>query len=79
MTKTLKMDLPNCFSCMVVTQAKSVTFPWNPNDEWAIASVSEDNVLQIWSMAEEIYTPEEEDDGASEGADGLLGDDELEE
>lgn len=53
-------------------------FSWNANDEWAIASVSEDNVLQIWNMAEEIYTPEEDDDAASEGDDELLGDDQLE-
>ena len=59
--------------------SKVSDFSWNSNEEWTIASVSEDNVLQIWSMAEEIYTLEEEDDGASEGEDGLLGDDELEE
>jgi histone-binding protein RBBP4 len=52
-------------------------FSWNPNDEWAIASVSEDNVLQIWNMAEEIYTPEEDDEAASHD-DDELGDDDLE-
>jgi histone-binding protein RBBP4 len=51
-------------------------FSWNPNDEWAIASVSEDNVLQIWNMAEEIYTPDEDDEDGSEG-DDELGDDDL--
>lgn len=51
-------------------------FSWNPNDEWAIASVSEDNVLQIWNMAEEIYTPDEDDEAGSEG-DDELGDDDL--
>ena len=33
-------------------------FSWNPNDPWVIASVSEDNILQIWQMAENIYTDE---------------------
>lgn len=28
---------------------------WNPSEKWAIASVSEDNILQIWEMAESIY------------------------
>lgn len=42
----------------------------NPNDEWVCASVSEDNVLQVWQMAESIYT--DDDDGAAEpGADQL--------
>ena len=29
---------------------------WNPNDEWVVASVAEDNVLQIWQMSENIYS-----------------------
>jgi WD40 repeat protein len=52
---------------------------WNTQDQWAVASVSEDNVLQVWQMAEEIYAPEEDDeDSSGEGEDKLLGDDELE-
>ena len=35
-------------------------FSWNMKDDWTIASVSEDNVLQVWNMAEEIYAAEEE-------------------
>lgn len=34
-------------------------FSWNPNEPWVVASVAEDNILQVWSMAEHIY--EEED------------------
>eukprot|EP00995_Heteronema_vittatum_P008819 NODE_406_length_1404_cov_235.117343_g300_i0.p1 GENE.NODE_406_length_1404_cov_235.117343_g300_i0~~NODE_406_length_1404_cov_235.117343_g300_i0.p1 ORF type:complete len:408 (+),score=160.66 NODE_406_length_1404_cov_235.117343_g300_i0:99-1322(+) len=36
---------------------------WNANqdDEWVIASVAEDNILQIWRMSESIYV---DDDGA---------------
>lgn len=30
-------------------------FHWNENDEWVVASVSEDNVLQIWQMVEKIF------------------------
>jgi len=54
---------------------------WNPNDEWTVASVSEDNVLQVWNMAEEIYAEEDEplinndDDDHNNAA---LNDDELE-
>ena len=29
---------------------------WNPNDEWVMASVAEDNILHIWQMAENIYS-----------------------
>eukprot|EP01124_Arcella_intermedia_P027308 TRINITY_DN5314_c0_g1_i2.p1 TRINITY_DN5314_c0_g1~~TRINITY_DN5314_c0_g1_i2.p1 ORF type:complete len:414 (-),score=82.82 TRINITY_DN5314_c0_g1_i2:63-1304(-) len=25
-------------------------FSWNPNDNWVVASVAEDNILQIWQM-----------------------------
>lgn len=34
-------------------------FSWNTNDPWVLSSVAEDNILQVWSMAEHIY---EEDD-----------------
>jgi histone-binding protein RBBP4 len=57
--------------------AKVSDFGWNSNSDWTIASVAEDNVLQVWCMAEEIYA---EDDDEEEGEDGgdVLGDDELE-
>lgn len=64
---------------------------FNMNSEWTIASVSEDNVLQVWNMAEEIYADEEDEDmsvnGDGEGTgtnnksgvdQDALGDDELE-
>jgi len=63
--------------------SKVSDFSWNTNDEWTLASVSEDNVLQVWNMAEEIYV--DEDDESIEEAEGkpgkagkVLGDDELE-
>lgn len=44
-----------------------------------MASVSEDNVLQVWQCAEEIYAGDDDDEADGEDeADGLLGDDELE-
>jgi histone-binding protein RBBP4 len=38
-------------------------FSWNPNDDWVVASVADNNVLQIWQIAENIYSDE---DGAGE-------------
>jgi histone-binding protein RBBP4 len=36
--------------------AKVSDLSWSPNEEWVIASVSEDNILQIWQMVcLEIY------------------------
>mmetsp|Transcript_304 Transcript_304/g.857 ORF Transcript_304/g.857 Transcript_304/m.857 type:complete len:518 (-) Transcript_304:285-1838(-) len=59
--------------------SKVSDFSWNANDEWTIASVSEDNVLQVWNMAEEIYADEDEDAmSTGEGEDAVLKDDELE-
>jgi len=40
--------------------AKVADFGWNANDAWVLGSVSEDNILQVWQMAENIYA---EDDG----------------
>jgi histone-binding protein RBBP4 len=59
--------------------SKVSDFSWNSKDEWSIASVSEDNVLQVWNPCEEIYA--EDDEEASEDAkeeDGVLGEDDLE-
>eukprot|EP00937_MAST-01D_sp_MAST-1D-sp2_P000179 g179.t1 len=39
---------------------------WNVNDEMVCATVSEDNILQIWQMAQNIYT-DEQPDAAEEG------------
>lgn len=35
--------------------AKISEFSWNPDEPWVIASVAEDNILQVWQMAESIY------------------------
>jgi histone-binding protein RBBP4 len=39
--------------------SKVSDFSWNANDQWTIASVSEDNVLQVWNIAEEIYAADD--------------------
>ena len=36
--------------------SKVSDFAWNPNDEFVCASVAEDNILQIWQMASNIYS-----------------------
>ncbi len=51
---------------------------FNTNDEWTIASVSEDNVLQVWNMAEEIYADEEEQMSLDGDDKDALDDDDLE-
>lgn len=38
--------------------SKISDFAWNANDDWVVASVAEDNILQIWQMAENIYAEE---------------------
>lgn len=39
--------------------AKISDFTWNPTHPWVICSVSEDNILQVWQMAENIYNDED--------------------
>jgi len=41
--------------------SKISDFAWNGNDDWVVASVAEDNILQIWQMAENIYAEEKDD------------------
>eukprot|EP00516_Mucochytrium_quahogii_P007681 CAMPEP_0203754246 /NCGR_PEP_ID=MMETSP0098-20131031/7870_1 /ASSEMBLY_ACC=CAM_ASM_000208 /TAXON_ID=96639 /ORGANISM=" , Strain NY0313808BC1" /LENGTH=427 /DNA_ID=CAMNT_0050645163 /DNA_START=73 /DNA_END=1353 /DNA_ORIENTATION=- len=43
--------------------SKVSDFSWNPNDPWVIASVSEDNIVQVWQMAENIYAEDNEEEG----------------
>ena len=57
--------------------AKVTDFGWSPNEQWVVASVAEDNILQVWQMAENIIMDGdegEEGEGDADGAD----DDELE-
>ena len=48
--------------------AKVADFSWNANDPWVISSVAEDNILQVWAMAENIYADEDDEDGSPERA-----------
>lgn len=47
-------------------------FSWNHNDPWVMASVAEDNILQIWSMAHHIYEDDDDDGGKSEDTDQVM-------
>mmetsp|Transcript_28430 Transcript_28430/g.46069 ORF Transcript_28430/g.46069 Transcript_28430/m.46069 type:complete len:351 (+) Transcript_28430:346-1398(+) len=40
--------------------AKISDMSWNKNDAWIMASVAEDNTLQVWQMASNIYADESE-------------------
>lgn len=51
--------------------SKVSDFGWNANDEFVVASVAEDNILQVWQMAENIYADPEGDE-AAEGKDDDL-------
>ncbi|GMH45451.1 hypothetical protein BSKO_13408 [Bryopsis sp. KO-2023] len=35
--------------------AKVSDFSWNPNEDWVLSSVAEDNILQVWQMADYVY------------------------
>ncbi|GMH42709.1 hypothetical protein BSKO_10628 [Bryopsis sp. KO-2023] len=36
--------------------AKVSDFAWNHSSDWVIASVAEDNILQVWQVGEDIHT-----------------------
>ncbi|KAJ3137280.1 CCR4-Not complex caf1 ribonuclease subunit Caf1 [Geranomyces variabilis] len=36
-------------------------FDWNKNTPWVMCSVAEDNIMQVWQMASNIYNPKEVD------------------
>lgn len=40
--------------------SKISDFSWNQCEDWVVASVAEDNILQIWQMAENIYHDEDD-------------------
>jgi len=43
-------------------------FSWNCSDDWFIASVAEDNILQMWQMGENIYLEKDEAEFEEEAA-----------
>ena len=46
-------------------------FAWNPNEDedWVICSVAEDNIMQIWQMAQNIYDDEDDENNGEKDAD----------
>ena len=34
-------------------------FSWNQNDPWVIASVADNNIVQVWQMTDELLTNED--------------------
>ncbi|KAJ1509888.1 hypothetical protein HMI56_006589 [Coelomomyces lativittatus] len=38
--------------------SKIADFAWDLNEHWLMASAAEDNIVQVWRMASNIYTPE---------------------
>lgn len=44
---------------------KIVDFDWNPHEEWMIASVADDNTLQVWQVAESILEEEGDEEAAA--------------
>ncbi|PIO64275.1 WD domain, G-beta repeat protein [Teladorsagia circumcincta] len=46
--------------------AKISDFSWNPNEPWVVCSVSEDNIMQVWQMADNIYNEGEEETPADQ-------------
>lgn len=48
--------------------SKISDFSWNPKEPWVVASVAEDNILQLWQMAENIYNDDDEEEVAAEEA-----------
>lgn len=41
--------------------SKVSDFSWSETEDWVIASVAEDNVVQVWQMDEAIYEPDDHD------------------
>eukprot|EP01091_Cochliopodium_minus_P020486 TRINITY_DN8982_c0_g1_i1.p1 TRINITY_DN8982_c0_g1~~TRINITY_DN8982_c0_g1_i1.p1 ORF type:complete len:419 (+),score=125.98 TRINITY_DN8982_c0_g1_i1:455-1711(+) len=42
--------------------SKVSDFAWSPNQDWVVSSVSEDNIIEVWQMAENIYLDDDDDD-----------------
>lgn len=41
-------------------------FSWNLNEPWLVASAAEDNMLQVWKVADSIVGPDETEIGLEE-------------
>ena len=60
--------------------SKVSDFGWCETEDWYVASVAEDNILQVWQMAENIYHEgaEEEDTAGDAAASGKMADADVE-
>jgi histone-binding protein RBBP4 len=66
--------------------SKVSDFGWSETEDWVLASVSEDNILQVYQAASSIYSDGGDDEGDEAGdaaasgskGGGAVGDDELE-
>mmetsp|Transcript_9480 Transcript_9480/g.16592 ORF Transcript_9480/g.16592 Transcript_9480/m.16592 type:complete len:432 (-) Transcript_9480:69-1364(-) len=45
---------------------------WNAKEPWMLSSVSEDNILQVWQMAENIYAEDGADQQDEEGQSNVM-------
>lgn len=58
---------------------KIVDIAWNANDPWVIASVADDNVLQVWQPAAAVFEGHDDgDDDEDEDGDDEVDDADLE-
>ena len=49
--------------------SKVSDFGWCETEDWYLASVAEDNILQVYQLAENIYNGEDGEDGEEEAGD----------
>lgn len=41
-------------------------FGWNPAEPWVLSSTADDNIVQVWQMASNIYNPDAQEQQVSE-------------
>lgn len=56
---------------LTVSSHVSTDFDWNATENWVVASVAEDNILQVWQVAENIYADAEEQEEEDEAEEDL--------
>ncbi|KAI9136078.1 Rbap46 polypeptide [Paraphysoderma sedebokerense] len=47
-------------------------FAWNPHEPWVMCSAAEDNIVQVWQMANNIYSVNESEVAAAELEDNAM-------
>ena len=51
--------------------AKIADFSWNGSENWVMGSVAEDNILQVWQVAENIYADADDEEAGDEADEDL--------